>query len=299
MGTGGVDVFETLRSRKFLALLAIALLVTYVLPFPFIHGFLRDYSRVREIRERMVKEDEAITCHDVFDADPSFFGSHGMKCSDEYYRPGERTVTVDGFWVYEDTYHEYLRAKRNLREELPAFVIFVIFAFLSFLGFSYAMVDLAVGLAGENGRRLKEVLLSGLRAIPALVAAEILVFIVLVLVLILLAIPMAIFGPLGSFMAGLIAAPAFALVVPAYYFTKEIGLIGEIWRVARNNPGGYFTLGLGLAVLDTLMVFQYHTYLGIGTLFLMLIIGGPRYLLNSLGALWVYLDTPPKNQGEK
>ncbi|WP_258084704.1 hypothetical protein [Thermococcus thermotolerans] len=289
----------TLKNRKFLALLLTALLVTYVLPFPLINGFLQDYSRLKQIRERMLRENEAIVCHNVFDVNPDFFGSHGMECNDEYYRPDERTATVDGLTVYQDTYYEYLKAKRNLQRELRAFVLFVIFAFLTLLGFSYAMVDLAVGLSEGNEKRPLESILSGLRSIPALVASEILVFIVMILVLMLLAIPIAVLGPFGGFVAGLIASPAFALVVPAYYFTKKIGPVGEIWGVVKGNPGGYFTLGLGLAVLETLTVLGYGTYFGIGTLLLMLMVGGLRYLLGSLGALWVYLDTPLKENQEK
>ncbi|WP_297091921.1 hypothetical protein [Thermococcus sp.] len=299
MKTVSLNVSATLRNRKFISLLFVALLVTYVFPFPFISGFLQDYSRLKEIRERMAQENDAIVCHNVFDVNPEFFGSHGMRCNDNYYRPDERTVTVDGLSVYRDTHHEYLDAKKNLRRELPPFVVFVVFVFLALLWFSYAMVDFAVELSEGNERRPFESMLSGLRSIPALVASEILVFIAMILVLILLAIPIALLGPFGGFIAGLIASPAFALVVPAYYFTKKIGPVGEIWRIAKGNPGGYFTLGLGLAVLEALTALEYENYLGIGALFLMLIVGGLRYLLSSLGALWVYLDTPPEENREE
>ncbi|WP_157628428.1 hypothetical protein [Thermococcus thioreducens] len=273
--------------------------MTYALPFPLINGFLQDYSRLKHIRERMLRENEAIVCHNVFNADPDFFGSHGMKCDEDYYRPNEQTVNVDGLSVYEDTYYEYLEAKKNLREELPTFVIFVIFEFLSFLWFSYAMVDFAVELPRENEKRISDSILSGLRSLPALVTSEILVFFVMILVLILLAIPIALLGPFGGFITGLIASPAFALVVPAYYFTGNIAPVGEIWRVAKGNPGGYFTLGLGLSVVETLAIVGYTTYLGLGTPFMMLITGSLRYLLSSLGALGVYLDTPLKENQEK
>ncbi|ASA77191.1 hypothetical protein [Thermococcus sp. 5-4] len=291
METVDLNVSATLRNRKFLALLAIALLVTYALPFPLINGPLHDYSRLKRIMERMTKENDAIVCHNVLDTNPDFFGSHGMKCDDEYYRPNESTVTVGDLIVYEDTYNEYLRAREDLKRGLPVFIFFAIFVFLAMLGFGYAMVDFAVGLSAGTERRLQDSLTSGLRAIPALAASEILVLIVLLLVLILLAIPMALLGPFSNVLVGLVASPAFALVVPAYYSTKNIGLIEEIWRVVKKNTGGYFALGAGLVLVDGLMILQYNLGLGIWTLPVMIMIGAVRYPLNSLGALKVYLDT--------
>ncbi|NJE60786.1 hypothetical protein [Thermococcus sp. 21S7] len=302
METVSLDVSATLRNRKFFALLLLALLVTYALPFPLINGPLQTYSRLREITERMTKENDAIVCHRVLDTNPDFFESHGMKCDDEYYRPNESTVTAGDLIVYEDTYNEYLRTREDLKRGLPAFILFAIFVFLVTLGFGYSMVDFAVGLSAGTERRLRDSLTSGLRAIPALAASEILVFVVLLLVLILLAIPMVLLGPFSNVLAGLVVSPAFALVVPAYYFTKNISLIGEIWRVVKRNTGGYFALGAGLVLVDGLMVLQYNLGLGIWTLLIMVMIGAVRYPLNSLGALKVYLDTGREEEtsnGEK
>lgn len=106
-----LDVSSTLRDRRFLALLAIALLVTYVLPFPFVSSSIQDYSRLKDVTERMAKENDAIVCHNVLDTNPDFFSSHGMECDEKYYRPNESIVAVDGLRVYEDTYLEYIKAR--------------------------------------------------------------------------------------------------------------------------------------------------------------------------------------------
>lgn len=289
-----LNLSAILKNRKFLTLFFIALLVTDVLPFPLINGFLQDYSKVREIREQMARENDAIVCHRVLNTDPDFFGSHGMKCNEEYYRPNEKTVGVDGLVVYEDTYWKYLKAKKDLRGKLPDLAVFVILGFISLLWFSYALIDFMVGLARGNEKGLLEPIISGLHSLPALVGSEILVFLVMFLVLILLAIPIAIFGPLGGFIAVLISSPAFALVVPVYYFTKNIPPFEEIWRVVKGNTGGYFTLGFGVLVIEILTTMSYHTIsIGSGMLFLLILVTGAlQYLLWSLGALWVYLDTP-------
>ncbi|NJE42446.1 hypothetical protein [Thermococcus sp. GR6] len=292
METYNFNVNGTLKNRKFIALMVIAILVTYAIPFPFISGFLDDYSRLKDVERQMGKENEAIVCHEVYDVDPDFFGEHGFTCNDEYYRPGEPTTSCCGMHVYRDTYGEYLQVKESLREELPGFVAFVIFAFLAVIVFSYALIDLAVRIGrGELDKLgIKDSVLKGLHALPGLVVSEAITFVVVLIVLILLAIPIAIFGPFGTVIASILAVPAFVLVIPAYYFTKKIGPVGEIWRVAKTNPGGYLTLGLGFAVVDALMVFQYEYYLGIGTLLLMLLTGTIRYLLNSAGALMVYME---------
>ena len=297
-----LDVSSTLRDRRFLALLAIALLVTYVLPFPFVSSSIQDYSRLKDVTERMAKENDAIVCHNVLDTNPDFFSSHGMECDEKYYRPNESTVTVDGLRVYEDTYLEYLKAREALKRDLPPLVLFVIFVFLATLGFGYAMIDLAVGLSTGNEKGLKDSLISGLRAVPALAISAFLVFVVLLLILILLAIPIALLGLLGTILAGLVASPALALVLPAYYFTKNVWTVGEIWRVVKKNTGGYFALGIALVVVDELMTLQYNLGLGIWMLPLMILIGAVWYLLNSLGALKVYLDAKreeERNNGEK
>jgi len=297
-----LDVSSTLRDRRFLALLAIALLVTYVLPFPFVSSSIQDYSRLKDVTERMAKENDAIVCHNVLDTNPDFFSSHGMECDEKYYRPNESTVTVDGLRVYEDTYLEYLKAREALKRDLPPLVLFVIFVFLATLGFGYAMIDLAVGLSTGNEKGLKDSLISGLRAVPALAISAFLVFVVLLLILILLAIPIALLGLLGTILAGLVASPALALVVPAYYFTKNVWTVGEIWHVVKNNTDGYFALGITLVVVDGLATLQYNLDLGIWMLPLMILIGAVWYPLNSLGALKVYLDAEreeDRNNGEK
>ncbi|QDA31045.1 hypothetical protein FH039_04730 [Thermococcus indicus] len=297
METPSIEVDKTLRSKKFVGLLIVALLVTYALPFPLMSGFMESYGRVKEILRLMEKENDAITCHSVFNSNPDFFGSHGMKCDDTYYRPSEPTVSCCGMSVYRDTYWEYLRASSEMREKLPLMVIFAVWAFLTNLSFGYALVDAAVELAREEKRALESIK-AGLKALPALVAAELLTFVVVLIALVLLAIPIAIFGPFGSFVAGILATPTFALVVPAYYFTGNVGVVGEIWRVARANPGGYFTLGLGLSIVDVFLVLQYEYYMGALTLLILLPLGAVRYVINSLGALWVYVETIPEEEIE-
>ena len=290
MGTVDLDVESTLKNRKFLSLLLLALLVTYLIPFPLISGALQDYSHLKAIHERMVKENDAIVCHNVLDTNPDFFSSNGMKCDDTYYRPNESTVSSGDLLVYEDTYNEYLRAEEALKSDIPDFGAFVLIAFLSTLLFSYAMVDFAVGLSEGLEKNPLECIVSSLRALPYLVAAEILVLIVLVFIVILLAILLSIFGLLREVVVGLIAAPAFALVVPAYYFTRNVEVVGTIWGVAKRNAAGYLALGAGLTLIDIIMAFQYNLSLGIWTRPLMILLGSIRYPLNSLGALKVYLD---------
>ena len=170
-----LDVPSTLRDRRFLALLAIALLVTYALPFPIINDVLQDYSRLKGVMERMAKENDATVCHRVLSTNPDFFSSHGMRCDEEYYRPNESTVTTGDLIVYEDTYREYLRAREALKRDLPALVLLVIFAFLAMLGFGYAMIDFAVGVSTGDEKGVKDTLLSGLRAVPTLAVSEFLV----------------------------------------------------------------------------------------------------------------------------
>ncbi|KUH32813.1 hypothetical protein APY94_08490 [Thermococcus celericrescens] len=184
-----------------------------------------------------------------------------------------------------------------MREKLPLMGIFAVWVFLTQLAFSYALVDAAVELARGRKKRVLESIKAGLKSLPALVAAELLTFVFVLIALILLAIPIAIFGPLGSFMAGIIATPAFALV-PVYYFTGNVGVAEEIWRVARANPGGYFTPGLGLSIVDVFLVLQYEYYMGALTLLLLLSLGAVRYVINSLGALWVYAETAPEEEIE-
>ncbi|ASJ08870.1 hypothetical protein A3L11_06385 [Thermococcus siculi] len=290
METRGIEVERTLKDRKFLGLLVIVLLITYALPFPLISGFLEDYEKTREILKQMEQENDAITCHQVYSVNPEFFGSHGMDCDNTYYRPNETTVSCCGMSVYRDTYWEYIRAKDSLRRELPRFIAFVIWVIMSILAFSYALVDAAVK-SQEESFSLKESVLSGFRALPALIASEFIVFLALLLVLIVLAIPLAIFGTIGGILVGILAAPAFALVVPIYYFERKIGPVHEIWKVIRNNTGGYIVLGLLLTLFDTITTLQYGHYLGIGTLLIMIAVGAPRYILNSVGALVVYLGT--------
>lgn len=300
METHKVELGRTLRSKKLLGLLMIAVLITYAVPFPFITGFLEDYGKVKELQRQMGKENDAITCHMVYSSNPDFFGSHGMRCDDTYYRPNETTVECCGMSVYRDTYQEYLRARDSLGRELPKFVLFVVWVFLSLTAFSYALVDTAVSIYGEKERSLRESILAGIRSLPALIASEIIVFIALILLLILLAIPIAILGIAGTVLVGILAAPAFALVLPIYYFERKIGPVGEIWRIFKNNTGGYLVLGLLAGLLDTVMTVQYDYYLGIGILLIMLAIGVPRYLLNSVGALVVYLEgTNTEEEPEK
>ncbi|AEK72596.1 transmembrane efflux pump [Thermococcus sp. 4557] len=298
MGTPSIEFDKTLRSKKFMSLLIAALLVTYALPFPLVSGFMESYGMVKEILRLMEKENDAINCHAVFNFDPDFFGGHGMKCDETYYRPNETTVSCCGMQVYRDTYWEYLRASSEMREKLPLMVVFAVWVFLTNLTFSYALVDAAVGLTGDGEKRIIESIKAGLKALPALVAAEILTFVVVLIALVLLAIPIAIFGPFGSFIAGILTTPAFALVVPAYYFTGDVGVVGEIWRVARTNPGGYFTMGLGLSIVDVFLVLQYEYYMGALTLLLLLFLGAVRYVINSPGALWVYVETIPEEEIE-
>lgn len=297
-----LDVSSTLRDRRFLALLAIALLVTYVLPFPFVSSSIQDYSRLKDVTERMAKENDAIVCHNVLNTDPDFFSSHGMECDEKYYRPNESTVTVDGLRVYEDTYLEYLKAREALKRDLPPLMLLGIFTFLLMLGFGYAMIYFAVGLSNGNGKGLKDTLISGFRAVPALALSEILVFAIVLLLLMLMIILMAFLGPLTIILAGFVTAPALALVVPAYYFTKNVWTVGEIWHVVKNNTDGYFALGIALVVVDGLATLQYNLDLGIWMLPLMILIGAVWYPLNSLGALKVYLDAEreeDRNNGEK
>ncbi|ASJ06802.1 hypothetical protein [Thermococcus pacificus] len=290
METHEVELGQTLRSKKLLALLLISVLLTYAVPFPFIAGFLEDYGKIKEIKKQMEEENEAIVCHTVYDTDPEFFGSQGMECSDENYRPNESTVSCCGMSVYRDTYQEYLRAREDLGKELPKFVLFVVWVFLSLLAFSYALVEGAVSITNGGEVSLKRSILSGFRALPALVASEFVMFVAIIAVLILLAVPMAILGPLGGILVVILTAPAFALVIPVYYFERKIGPVGEIWRIFKNNTGGYLVLGLLAGIVDLLVAFQYEYYFGIGTLLIMLAIGIPRYVLNSVGALVVYLD---------
>lgn len=297
METHKVELERTLRSKKLLGLLMIAVLITYAVPFPLITGFLEDYGKIKELQRQMEKENDAITCHAVYSSNPDFFGSHGMRCDDTYYRPNESTVSCCGMSVYRDTYQEYLRAREGLGKELPKFVLFVVWAFLSLTAFSYALVDTVVSLSEEKERSIRESILAGIRALPGLVASEIIVFIALILVLLLLAIPIAILGIAGTVLVGILAAPAFALVIPIYYFKRKIGPVGEIWRIFKNNTGGYIVLGLLAGLLDTIMTIQYDYYLGIGTLLIMLAIGVPRYLLNSVGALVVYLEGTTAEEG--
>ncbi|CAD5243868.1 hypothetical protein [Thermococcus camini] len=298
MRTLYIEANKTLRSKKFMGLLITALLITYALPFPLVSEFMESYGRVKEILRLMEKENDAITCHSVFNSNPEFFGSHGMRCDETYYRPNETTVSCCGMSVYRDTYWEYLHASSEMREKIPLMVIFSVWAFLAQLAFSYALVDAAVELAREGEKRTLESIAAGLKALPALIAAEVLTFIFVLIALILLAIPIAILGPFGSFIAGIIATPAFALVVPAYYFTRNVGVVEKIWRVARSNPCGYFTLGLGLSIVDVFLILQYKYYMGALTLLLLLSLGAVRYVINSLGALWVYWETSPEEEIE-
>ncbi|KUH32811.1 hypothetical protein APY94_08480 [Thermococcus celericrescens] len=100
METHSIEIDKTLRSKKFVGLLIAALLVTYALPFPLMSGFMESYGRVKEILRLMKKENEAINCHAVFNFNPDFFGEHGMKCDETYYRPNETTVSCCGMQVY-------------------------------------------------------------------------------------------------------------------------------------------------------------------------------------------------------
>ncbi|NJE06389.1 hypothetical protein E3E36_09580 [Thermococcus sp. M36] len=290
MGALETEIGRTLINKKFLGALLIAVLLTYGLPFPFIKGFLGDYGKIKEIRKQMEKENEAIVCHRVYDTDPEFFSSHGMKCNDEYYRPNGTTVGCCGMSVYRDTYWQYLRVKGDLRKELPKFLLFVVWAFLSLLTFSYALINIAAGLSEGREVSIRKSILSGFRALPALVASEFIMLLALLIALILLAIPIAVLGPAGGLLVGVLAGPAFALVIPAYYFTHKIGGVGEVWKIFKNNPTSYIVLGILLGTLDTIMAFQYEHYLGIGTLMIMLTVGALRYVVSSIGALEVYLE---------
>jgi hypothetical protein len=289
METYGVEVGRTLKDRKFLGLLTIALLVTYILPAPLITGFLEGYERIHDILKQMERENDAITCHQVYNANPEFFGSHGMKCDEAYYRPNGTTVSCCGMSVYRETYWEYIRTKDELKRELPKFAIFVVWVVLTLLAFSYALVDTAVK-SQEGNVSLKKSIVSGFRTLPHLIAAEFILFLALLLALIVLAIPIAIFGPVGAVLVGILASPAFALVVPIYYFERKIGPVSEIWEILKNNTGGYIVLGLLLTIVDTIMTMQYELYVGLGTPLIMAAVGAPRYILNSIGALKVYLD---------
>lgn len=135
-----------------------------------------------------------------------------------------------------------------------------------------------------------------------LALSEILVFAIVLLLLMLMIILMAFLGPLTIILAGFVTAPALALVLPAYYFTKNVWTVGEIWHVVKNNTDGYFALGITLVVVDGLATLQYNLGLGIWLLPLLVILGAVWYLLNSLGALKVYLDAKreeDRNNGEK
>ena len=299
MGTHQIGLERTLRSKKLLSLLIIAALITYALPFPFISGFLEDYGKIKELQRQMEREDNAIACHAVYSSNPDFFGSHGMGCDDTYYRPNESTVSCCGMRIYRDTYREYLLARESLKKELPKFILFLVWVFLSLTAFSYAMVDTAVSLSLEMKRSLGESIFAGIRALPALIVSEIIVFIALLMTLILLSIPIAILGLAGAVLVGILTAPAFALVIPIYYFERKIGPVKEIWEIFKNNTGGYLILGLLAGLLDTIMAIQYDYYLGIGTLLIMLAIGVLRYLLNSVGALVVYLESTPGREGSE
>lgn len=130
-------------------------------------------------------------------------------------------------------------------------------------------------------------------------ASEALVFAAMFVLLTVFAVPIALFGPVGVLVAGFIVSPAFTLVIPAYYFARRVFPIGgEIWRVARGNPGGgYLSLGgLGLSVVEilTVVAMGYTLSIGLGVLFLVILAAGAlHYLLGSLGSLWVYLGHSP------
>ncbi|WP_204247195.1 hypothetical protein [Thermococcus celer] len=296
MDTVEVNLVDTLRNQKFISLLLLALLVTYVLPFPFMTNFFHDYSRVKELRDDMIKEHNAIVCHRVLETDPDFFSSQGMKCNDKYYRPDEETVSTGELLVYADTYGKYLEAKRELRRDLPGLKVFAILVFLLSLWFGYSLIDLTVKVSSGYEGGLLGPLLAGLHSLPALVASEALVFAAMFVLLTVFAVPIALFGPVGVLVAGFIVSPAFTLVIPAYYFARRVFPIGEIWRVARGNPGGYLSLGLGLSVVEilTVVAMGYTLSIGLGVLFLVILAAGAlHYLLGSLGSLWVYLGHSP------
>ena len=290
MGTVDLDVVSTLKNRKFLGLLLLALLVTYVIPFPLISGALQDYSHLKAIHERMAKENDAIVCHRVLESSPDLFSSNGMKCDDTHYRPHESTVSFGDLLVYEGTYNEYLRAEEALKSDIPNFVVFVLIVFLSTVLFSYAMVDFAVSLSRGIEKSPLDCIVLALRDLPYLLAAELWTLMVLLFVLILIAIPVSMLGPLGSFLIGLIISPTLALVLPAYYFTRKIEVVGPIWGVIKRNPAGFLGLGAGLALLSTMTSLQYELLSGVWALPMMLFGGLLRYPLGSIGALKVYLD---------
>lgn len=290
METLEIKLKRTLRNKKLLGVLLIAVFVTYAVPFPLIRGVFEDYGKVKELQRQMKKENDAIVCHEVYSTNPGFFGEHGMKCNDEYYKPNETTVGCCGMLVYRDTYADYLRVMEDLRKGLPVFLLFVIWVVISLLAFSYALVDTAVATSKGEERSIGGSILSGIRALPALVVSEFVVFLALLVVLLVLAVPIAILGIAGTMLVETLATPAFALVIPIYYFERRIGPVREIWRVFKNNTDGYLVLGLLSGLLDIAMTLQYNYYLGIGNLLIMLAIGVPRYLLNSVGTLTVYLE---------
>ncbi|ASJ02740.1 hypothetical protein A3L09_05470 [Thermococcus profundus] len=297
METPRIDIGRTIRDKKFLSLIFIAVLLTSILPFPLLIDFTRDYSKMHELMDRMVKEDDAIACHRTLDIIPNT-RNLTLKCDDEYYHPDERITECCGLSVYQSTYQEYRRVVDRVKRDLPKTIVASIWILLSVLFSYYALIDAAVSISQKKEVSIGEIIRSSLRAFPALIASEVLTFLVVLVLLLIVSIPLIIFGPLARIIEVIIGMPALLLVVPAYYFIRKVYVLDRIWNVVRNNPGGYIVLGIVGLVFAELSKLQYYHYFGATTLLLSAAMSTVGLIVYSLGGLEVYLSAE-KSEGER
>jgi hypothetical protein len=288
VGTPKIDTGRTIRDKKFMGIVFIAVLLISVLPFPLLMDFTRDYSKVHELMDRMTKENDAITCHRTLDMIQNT-QNIALKCNEEYYQPNGRITECCGLSVYQSTYQEYRRTVEQVKRDLPKTIIASIWILVSVLFSYYALIDAAVSISKEKEISVGEVIKSSLSALPGLIASEVLTFLVVVLLLLIVSIPLLILGPLAGIIDVIISGPALLLVVPAYYFTRKIYVLDRIWNVAKNNPGGYIVLGIVGLLFAELSKLQYYHYFGTATVLPSAAIAALGLLVYSLGGLEVYL----------
>ncbi|NJE46334.1 hypothetical protein E3E35_02675 [Thermococcus sp. GR7] len=283
-------LIRTLNSWKFWAVLLLAILVTYVLFFPIFKPLMEDYSELKSFEMQMVKEHDAMVCHQIYSMNSGIFERINATCDNEYYRPNISTTTYKGLVVYRDTYEKFQDARRRTLDDLHKVIPLLPLLAVLMLYFNYVLVDTEYLLMKGTEPALRDALLKGLNSIPGLIIAELTTLLAVFLIGVILAVSLAaIFGELGIMLVAFMIMPALSLVTPTYHFTRLVIPIEEILRTAKRCPGGYTVLGLLIMIVGWLFEAAYTHYLGIWSAAILALLGLVKYMLDSLAALVVYL----------
>ncbi len=294
----GDVIDKTFRSWKFWAFLMLAVMMTYVLFFPFFAPLIRDYSELNTLKEKMFEENDAIICYRIYSMDPEIFEKVNTSCPGKYYRPGTPTMEYGGLTVYSDTYQEFLRIRERTMEDIHRAIPFLLIVALVSIYFNYVLVGVAYRSANGEQVIIKNELVRGINSLPSLLVAELMVlFAVFLLGVTVGALLFAVFRGFGMILVSFLMLPVTSLVAPAYYLTGNIIPLGEIFNAIRNNPAGYLVLALVITILNSAFKAIYSNYIPLWSLLLLAGLGLMKFLVDSVGGLTVYLGGTEEEKG--